>query len=89
MFRSVRTNWFKILINLVGGLCLVVHILFIGHNQLNPSETVTTLHNKPLDQIEFPLVFKICIIPPLNLSVLQSVGYKNLKEGSILFASVT
>ena len=76
---SLSKQFFKIVVNLVGALCLVVHVFFIGLNQLNPTETHTTLETKLLDHLEFPILFKICINPPVNLTLLQSVGYKNLK----------
>ena len=74
----MSNNWFNILVNLVGTLCLVVHVFLIGMTQLNPTETHTTLETNTLDQMDLPVLFKICISPPANLTLLKSVGYKNL-----------
>ena len=57
----------------------MLHVGFIGFNQLNPSETFTKYQETPLDQIDFPIIFKICLKPALNLTLLQSAGYKTIK----------
>ena len=76
----MSNNWFNILVNLVGTLCLVVHVFLIGMTQLNPTETLTTLETNTLDQMDLPVLFKICISPPANLTLLKSVGYKDLRN---------
>ena len=77
----MSNNWFNILVNLVGTLCLVVHVFLIGMTQLNPTETLTTLETNTLDQMDLPVLFKICISPPANLTLLKSVG-RRLEEAT-------
>ena len=71
-------SWFKLLIKLSGFLCYLVHMYFIFHNQVFPSETFTRLEEKQLDDIEFPVIFKLCVTPALNMTELKSAGYKNI-----------
>ena len=79
MFCPSTASKFKILLKLVGSLSFLIHIGFIGFNQLNPSETFTKYQETLLDNIDFPIIFKICLKPALNLTFLQSVGYKNIR----------
>ena len=78
-FCPTTSAKFKILLKLVGSLSFLLHVGFIGFNQLNPSETFTKYQETPLDQIDFPIIFKICLKPSLNLTLLHSLGYKNIK----------
>ena len=79
MFCPSTEAKFKIIFKLVGSLSFLLHVGFIGFNQLNPSETFTKYQETPLDQIDFPIIFKICLKPALNLTFLHSVGYKTIK----------
>ena len=74
MFCPSTSTKFKILLKLVGSLSFLLHVGFIGFYQLNPSETFTKYQETPLDQIDFPIIFKICLKPALNLTFLHSVG---------------
>ena len=51
---------------------------FIFYNQILPAETFTRLEERHLDDIEFPVIFKICVTPALNTSVLSAAGYRNI-----------
>ena len=57
---------FKMSLKLVGFLCYLVHMYFIFYNQILPAETFTRLEERHLDDIEFPVIFKICVTPALN-----------------------
>ena len=71
-------SWLKLLIKLAGFLCYLVHMYFIFYNQVFPSETFTRLEEKQLDDIEFPVIFKLCVNPALNMTELKSAGYENI-----------
>ena len=51
--------------------------LFIGLHNLNPDETTTRFEARKLDDIEFPVVFRICIYTSLNTDELRLAGYKS------------
>ena len=53
------------------------HVLFIGLNNLNPDETTTRFEAKKLDDIEFPVIFRICIYASFNNDKLRQAGYKS------------
>ena len=44
---------------------------------MEPTQTVTKTVKKNMTDIEFPVVFKICIKPGFNETVLNEVGYSN------------
>ena len=71
-------SWFKLLIKLAGFICYLVHMYFIFYHQVYPSETFTRMVEKPLYDIQFPLIFKLCVTPALNVSELKSAGYRNI-----------
>ena len=71
-------SWFKLLIKLVGYICYLVHMYFIFYNQVFPSETFTRLEERHLDDIDFPVIFKLCVTPALNVTELKSAGYNNI-----------
>ena len=47
-------------------------------NQINPLETVSHIEEMSLDNIDFPVVFKICIKPAFNISELNHAGYNSI-----------
>ena len=53
------------------------HVLFIGLHNLNPDETITRFEARKLDDIEFPVVFRICIYSSLKKDELRLAGYKS------------
>ena len=72
------SSFFKLIIKLVGFICYLVHMYFIFYNQVYPSETFTRMVEKRLDDIEFPVIFKLCVTPALNVTELKSAGYRNI-----------
>ena len=63
--------------------CLTAFIVQMGilaSNQINPRATVSQMEEKSLDNIDFPVVFKICIKPAFNISELYRVGYASIWE---------
>ena len=46
-------------------------------NMVNPKETVTRTERVELAKIDFPLVFKICILPGFDDEELKKMGYAN------------
>ena len=48
------------------------------YGQINPDATVPKTTRKGLGEIDFPVVFKICMNPSFNDTELHSVGYDNM-----------
>ena len=48
------------------------------YGQISPEETVSKLTRKGLGDIDFPVVFRICMNPSFNDTELESVGYENV-----------
>ena len=71
-------SFFKLIIKLVGFICYLVHMYFIFYNQVFPSETFTRMVERQLNDIEFPVIFKLCVTPALNVGELKPAGYKNI-----------
>ena len=67
---------YSIKISICAAFC--IHALKIAYDLIYPEETVLRFEQRSLDDIEFPIVLKICINPAFNISELQEVGYQSV-----------
>ena len=54
----------------------IVHAIFIAYDLIVPKDTVLRFEERSLDDIEFPIIFKICITPAFNITEIQDAGYE-------------
>ena len=66
------------LFKLFAGMSFIIHILFIMKDEIFPTETYTRYEHRNLDDIEFPVVIKICIQPAFDGDEIRKVGYKEV-----------
>ena len=59
-------------------ILFLIHISIIGYYQLYPTETSTRLSERKLDDLDFPVLFKICLNPAFNEDNIKEVGYYSL-----------
>ena len=59
-------------------VALIVQMCILANNKISPTETVSHLEEKTLDEIEFPVLFKVCITPSFNLAELRKAGYASI-----------
>ena len=50
----------------------------IANDEIHPLETVSHRVEKKLDEIHFPVLFKICIKPAFKLHELKTAGYHSI-----------
>ena len=67
-----------ITVNTFSLLSFLLHFIFITINVIYPRETVTRLEKHDLNDIEFPIVFKICVDPAFDKSGINNLGYKDI-----------
>ena len=65
-------------IHIVTILGFLTHVLVFTYHQLFPQKTSSRLEERKLDDIEFPILFKICLNPAYDLQKLKDVGYRSL-----------
>ena len=65
-------------IHIVTILGFLTHVLVFTYHQLFPQKTSSRLEERKLDDIEFPILFKICLNPAYDLQKLKDVGYISL-----------
>ena len=75
----------SLFLNLWSKLCFVINILIIGaflvqisfitHAYIVSKETNTFSYKENLSELEFPVIFKICVAPWFNTSKLLDEGY--------------
>ena len=61
--------------------CLLAFLIQMGlsfYGQIRPDKTVAKTTKKRLEEIDFPVVFKICVNPSFNETELEGVGYENM-----------
>ena len=59
-------------------LSFIAQMCLLAQEQLNPSQTETFLEEKKLDDIEFPVLFKVCFKNSFNLKNLEEAGYSSV-----------
>ena len=68
---------------LIHSVCLrffTIQISLLAVDQKYPSATVTTKERKQFSEIAFPVIFKICLKPGLDLANLKKLGYETVKK---------
>ena len=55
-----------------------LHAIHIAYDFISPTETVLRFEQNNLDNIEFPIIFKVCITPGFNISALKEAGYDDV-----------
>ena len=65
-------------IHVVTILGFLTHVLVFTYHELFPQKTSSRLEERKLDDIEFPILFKICLNPAFDLQKLKNVGYSSL-----------
>ena len=56
-------------------LFFTIQMIIITHQQLHPFTTVARMQEKRLNQIEHPVLFKICFKPSFDTEELIKTGY--------------
>ena len=66
---------FMLLINFCCISAFLVQIFLITYGYVLPDQTFTDTYRQHLHEMEFPAIFKICVVPGFNDSKLRSEGY--------------
>ena len=67
--------------NFIFSLIFIVHVILIGYQALYPEIPDIIVYNKDLSDIDFPVVFKICLFEHENKSGrFEKVGYDSLSS---------
>ena len=74
---STNTKWMWLLVNLFCTVVLTVQLVVVLDSYVNPTNTRTWDEEVMLADIEFPVVFKICVIPGFNEKALHNAGYND------------
>ena len=72
---KLNTLW--VLANIAFTALLLVQLANILEGYIHPQTRHTWEKKEPLQNIEFPLVIKICVKPAFNQTALKEVGYKD------------
>ena len=75
MFTS---NRFWILANIACTIALVIQLAHVLDGFVKPTITRTWEEEVSLEDIKFPLVIKVCVIPGFNKSAIRELGYKSV-----------
>ena len=58
----------------------MVQVLIITLSYLNPDQTVTDTYRYDLVEMDFPVIFKICVVPGFNDSEVKRHGYAGTND---------
>ena len=69
--------------NLIHSVCFIayaIHLCILGQIQIHPPQTKTTIELRKLENIEFPVNFKICVKPGFNMINVRKSGYESISK---------
>jgi hypothetical protein len=66
----------SVLLNTCCIIAFLVQISFITYGYIKPERPITETFRQDLDEMEFPVVFKVCVIPAFNDSAVKKEGYR-------------
>ena len=55
-----------------------VQVYFLAIKQVDPPQTVTHIEEVKIDEIDFPILLKVCFKPAFHSEKLEDTGYKNI-----------
>ena len=58
-------------------IIFVIQMAVLIYNRMNPSQTISSASQKQLADLEFPVIFKICIKPAFDDEELNKAGYSS------------
>ena len=67
-------------LNIFFMIACITHVSFIGYYSINPVLPEIKIYSKPLKDIEFPLVFRLCTNKLLNLNHSESLFHSTEKN---------
>ena len=68
---------FMFLINIICALMFLLQFYTMMYNYFNPSHTSSSTHIRNLGDIEFPVLFKLCVKPGFDEERLLEHGYES------------
>ena len=72
----LNIKWPWLLVHLLCGLAFLVQLKSVFIDFMEPTVFNTLVEKKDLTEIDFPIVFKICVKPGFNISALEEAGYR-------------
>ena len=73
---ALNTLW--ILSNVVFTVFFTIQLAHVLQGYIKPQTTRTWDEYARLEEMEFPLVIKICVIPGFNQTAVREFGYKDI-----------
>ena len=71
---TLKTLW--MLANITCTIILTVQLSIVFEGYISPTLTRTWEEEVPLENMNIPLVIKVCVIPGFNQTALQEMGYR-------------
>ena len=71
---------FVLLSNICCIIAFMVQALIITLNYLHPNQTTTDTFRHDLVEMDFPVIFKICVVPGFNDSEVKRHGYAGTND---------
>ena len=78
--RSFITKHHWKLINILCCVACIWQFYGVVYDWVYPSQKTTDVTEKKLDDIEFPIIFKICIKPGFNNTAFKEEGYSDITD---------
>ena len=78
MFRAPLKKYLWLLIKTCCYLACILQVAFLIVEQISPTQTETSTKEVKMEEIEFPVIFKICFKNSFDLDKVKEAGYKSV-----------
>ena len=73
-----QVQWAWVLLHMACSLAVTIQLLSVLHSFIKPETTNSETEEINLENMEFPLQFKICVDPSFNGSAVEDLGYDGI-----------
>ena len=73
-----QLHWSWVLLHLVCSLAVSIQVVLVLQEFVNPQTTNSEIKETHLQDLDFPLLFKICVDPSFNDTAVEALGYDSI-----------
>ena len=73
-----QLHWSWVLLHLACSLAVSIQVVLVLQEFVNPQTTNSEIKEIHLQDLDFPLLFKICVDPSFNDTAVEALGYDSI-----------
>ena len=76
--RSFIKNLIRLLLQVSCYVAFLIQVILLAAEEMKPSQTETRLKEMRIEEVEFPVVFKLCFMDKMDVNKVRDAGYKSM-----------